>query len=129
MVKQDIYSTLGMIFLGVLLFVGGFYFGYKYHKGRFDSGMVAGADDVRESVESLNQTQVEIITKELEGVYWIGINEVPICPQDHPIKAKYDGTIGFYYMKSNNSYDRVKPALCFATEEFARDTAGFIRKY
>ncbi len=127
--KQELLNTLGMIFLGVVLFVGGFYFGYKYHKGETDNGMVAGVSDIRETANGIVNIETEIITKELDGVHWIKVNEEPICPVDYPIKGKFDGTVGFYYTKSNNSYGRVKPSLCFATEDFAKNSAGFVRKY
>jgi hypothetical protein len=37
--------------------------------------------------------------------------------------------VNLYYTKENKSYDRVKPNLCFKNEGFAKDVAGFVKKY
>jgi hypothetical protein len=34
-----------------------------------------------------------------------------------------------YYTKTYKSYEKTKPDICFASEEFARDIAGFIKKF
>ena len=130
MKTKEMLNYLGMIFLGVLLFVGGFYFGYKYNAGKTvstTSGIVAGVEDIKKSADSVTNVQVQ--AKEVEGLLWIKAGEEPICPNTHPIKGKVDGTIGYYYNKTNKSYDRVKPIVCFATEEYAEKSAGFVKKF
>lgn len=124
---KDFLNYFGIAFLGFLMFVSGFYFGYKYLEGQNGEKFVAGVSDIQESAQAIEK--VEIVTKELDGVIWIKAGEEPICPQDHPIKGKYDGTTGFYYTKSNDFYDRVKAVVCFATEDYAQNSAGFIKKY
>lgn len=126
MQKNDLLNYLGITFVSVLIFVSGFYFGFKYSEGQ-DEGFTATTSDIKGVAEQVEN--VEVITKELEGVYWIKAGEDPTCPKDYPIKGKYDGTVGFFYTKENQFYNRVKAALCFATEDFAENSAGFLKKY
>ncbi len=67
--------------------------------------------------------------KSPEAVVWIKVGDEPTCPQTHRIKGKFDNTVNVYYTLDNKSYNRVIPHICFSSEEFARDTAGFIKKF
>jgi len=115
--KTPVLQYVVLAFLLVIAFGFGFWFGTKQQK-------------VTSAVAQKTQTieQKTMFALPVPGVEWIKAGADNICPADHPVKAKLDGTTGFYYLPDNKSYDRVKPAFCFVTEEYAKDTAGFIKK-
>ncbi len=126
MLSKELINTLGLVFICLFIFAGGFYFGYQYSTSQ-NSGFVATPEDIQNSVDSLERE--EIVALEVEGVHWIKAGEEPICPQEYPIKGKLDTSVNVYYTKDNKFYNRVKPHLCFANEDFASEEAGFIKKF
>lgn len=128
-------------FLFIVIFIGvGFYFGYKNAEATFtDSDFIAeyqeslAQDSSKNTSSKDSDDSLEVIIpedKELESnVVWMQINEEPICPPTHPIKGKFDNAANVYYTKENNFYNRVIPHICFASEEYAREVAGFIKKF
>ena len=117
-------KVAGIILLCVILTGIGFYFGYKTREAHtanlVDSGVLIAAKEIEKK---------EIKALEVVGVFWILPNKDPICPENHPVKGTFGANSGNFYTKDNKSYERVKPDICFATEEFARDKAGFIKKF
>jgi hypothetical protein len=132
---QSVLNYLGYFLLAVVLFGAGFYFGYK----NATASIQANSDSTTKAVENVAKTIVDSSqtssstntssVKPTTGVYWIKSGQQPVCPQEYSIKGKFDSPASFYYMKDNKQYDRVKADICFASEEVARDVAGFIRKY
>jgi hypothetical protein len=100
----------------------GYYFGYKTSQANVQTEL-AKQKPPTESV------QTKIITKEVAGVQWIKPNQDPKCDQDHPVKGNLSNNINNYYTQNHKNYQKITPEICFATEEFARDTAGFIKKF
>jgi hypothetical protein len=128
--KNSITSSLSAILLALLVGGSGFYFGFKTN---FKTNESVNAENNSKTiqkpvVEATNKVVEQIVTKEVLGVQWIKPNQSPTCDKDHPIKGKFSKT-NYYYTKSAKTYDRVSPDICFTTEEFARDTAGFIKKF
>lgn len=113
----------GIVFIFVCLFGAGFYFGYK-------AGILKGREGISmQNQMSRNSIDVEEVeAKNVDGVMFIKLGEQPICPESHPIKGKIDNDTRFYYTKENKTFDRVKPQLCFATEEFAKNI-GFSKRF
>jgi hypothetical protein len=107
----------------------GFYFGYKNKEARESQNSLLVSN--KPSTASLETEK--LITagdlKDIPEVYWIRSGEEPVCPQSHPIKGKFDSAVNLYYTKENKFYDRVKPNLCFVHEVFAKDIAGFVKKF
>ena len=114
----------GLLVLCVILAGIGFYFGYKTREAQavdlVDSGVSTAAKEIEKK---------EIKALEVEGVFWILPNKDPLCPETHPVKGTFSSNSGNFYTKDNKTYERVKPDICFATEDFARDKAGFIKKF
>ncbi len=117
-------NYIGIALLVVVVFIIGFYYGFRYHESNNSSVDLTSIQGAAETIE-----QVEVTTKEVEGVRWIKSGEDPTCPADHPIKGKFDSGVCFYYNKDNQFYNRVKAHVCFATEEFAEQSAGCIKKF
>jgi hypothetical protein len=118
MSRNDWLLTLGLIVLGSGLFGGGFWLGYKAQKPAEAS--VQGAKTIVEK-------KVDALA--VPGVSWIKAGETPSCPESHPIKGKFDSYTGYFYAPDHKGYDKIKPVICFATEEYASKTAGFLKKY
>ena len=116
---SKVISWFGFVAVGVLLFSIGFWFGFKYEKPTQGT-----AGEVNVVAQQKNITALDI-----PGTYWIKSGEKPVCPENYDIKGKYDGTTGYYYMRDNKNYDKTRPLVCFATEDVAKNVAGFIRKY
>lgn len=104
----------------------GFYFGYRVRDNQATSPEVVAAGGIFETnLES--RSSIPILPT--EGVSWIKSGQNPVCPSTHPIKGTFQSDGGTFYTKDNKTYDRVKPDICFATLEFARDQAGFVQKF
>jgi hypothetical protein len=103
----------------------GFWFGIKYQLAAVNKTGVASY------VSSTPVTSEKAIkTLEIEGVWFIKAGEKPECPENYLIKGKFaDSGTGYYYTKESKTFDRVKPQICFATEEVAKTKAGFVKKY
>ena len=128
MLKNKWINYIGVVFLVIIIFVIGFYFGYKNAKSSASTNQTSsGSFTPISTAESKPQTEIKAVN--VDGVMWIKAGQDPICPSDHPVKGTFSDNFGNYYTKDNNRYDRIKPDICFATEEFARDTAGFIKKF
>ena len=96
----------------------GFWLGARWNQAKEPIVIIEEAD-----------AAVQVEAQEVPGVYWIPIGEAPICPETHPIKGKLGSDAPVFYTKANDWYDRIKPQLCFASEEYARNEAGFLQKY
>jgi hypothetical protein len=131
MLKQLI-NYFGYGFLALAIFGSGFYFGAKAQMAKNSKEQVAAAIEKEKSAndKGLGHTDAQnIAIKEVEGVYWIKLGMEPVCPSEYPVKGKFADTGGVYYTKESKTYSRIKPELCFAAEEFAREKAGFVKKF
>jgi hypothetical protein len=127
---KTITTYFGYAFLFCLLFGAGFYFGFKVADGRTNHDITATKAEIQAlaSSETGKSDQPKPTVKEIEGVFFILPGQKPECPETHLIKGKYDKTTGYFYAKSNKSYDKVVPLLCFANEEVAV-SKGFLKKF
>jgi hypothetical protein len=119
----------------ILLFFGvGFYIGWKVKEANSTNSNTNLAQNniltsqaAAQTEKSANIPKIESLP--VEGVSFIKANNPKNCPETHQIKGTFTLDVGYFYTKENKSYDRVKPDICFASEEFAKDTAGFIKKF
>lgn len=111
-----------ILVLGIF-FILGFYLGFRYNQVKNPIINESTVKDISSKVET------ELITREVEAIQFIKANQDRKCDENHPIKGTFNSDNGNYYLKSNKSYDRIKPDICFATENFARDSAGFLKKF
>lgn len=102
----------------------GFYFGRKNALAIQNN---QAKSEVLGLAENIQRQTVKVL--EVPGVYWIKPNQEPICPETHPIKGTFTTTQGYFYLPDHKNYKLVKADICFVNEEFARDVAGFIRKF
>ena len=124
-----ILNYLGIFTLVLLIFITGFYFGRKQVLANQDLSYSQILDsEALQNTSDLTQ-KTNIITKEVEGVHWIKAGNEPYCPEDYPIKGKFDKNVNVFYTQDNKYYKRVVAHVCFATEDFASNKAGFIKKY
>ena len=124
---NQILKYFGFTLFFCVLFGAGFYFGFKTSQAQ-QSTLTATKYDIKALADS-NQKQENIVSKEVEGVYWILPSQDPVCPETHKIKAKFStSNNGVYYSPENKSYTKVQPQLCLATEDFAKKN-GFIKKF
>lgn len=131
MKKTPIYSILLVVFIAIIFFAVGFFFGYKtkVNNGSTDTATTATSSPAN-SASSISSTASTTLTNTTTDVFWIKVGTNPVCPDTHPIKGKFDSsTAKFYYTTDNKNYDRVRPDICFTTENFAKDTAGFVKKF
>jgi hypothetical protein len=124
MLKNKWINYAGVAFLVIVIFIIGFYFGYKNAKSNQTGTTIINTSDNSAATVS---TQIQAL--QVDGVMWIKAGQDPVCPQSHPVKGTFSDNFGNYYTKDNTRYDRIKPDICFATEDYARDTAGFIKKF
>ncbi|MEM1312604.1 MAG: hypothetical protein AAGF07_04030 [Patescibacteria group bacterium] len=118
-------NIIGTVSLIVIIFVVGFYFGYKNATA---SQANLNGIPVTTASDTPNNKQ-EIKALEVLGVQWIKIGQEPVCESNYPIKGTFADNFGNYYTPENSRYKRIKADICFANEEYARDTAGFVKKY
>lgn len=112
----------GYVLILLVIFGLGVFFGYKYQESnKKESGTAV--------IVTSSSSSASTVVKTVEGVYWIKVGQEPICPKDYTIKGTFDANSGNYYTKENKRYDTIKADICFASEEFARDTAGFVKKF
>jgi hypothetical protein len=124
MAKYTWLNYLGIIF-GCLVLVGaGFYFGYKSRQIQLDRPVANNTVSAEPGA-----TTTKIVAKEIPGIFWIKPGMTPSCPKDYEIKGRFDNVANVYYTPESKTYGRIKPDICFATEETARDTAGFIKRF
>jgi hypothetical protein len=118
----------GFFFVFCLLFGAGFYFGFKTSQAQ-NSTFTATKSDIKAMAETSASSQDKVITKEVEGVFWILPGQKPDCPETHKMKAKFSNSnSGVFYSPDNKNYAKVVPQLCFATEDFAKNK-GFVKKF
>lgn len=123
--NYKIWSYLGYTILGSLIFVIGFWFGLKY-----DTNTSSNLTQTTYGISVSASSSANIVATEVPGIMWIKAGEDNTkCPVDHPIKGKFDSYTGYYYMPDQKSYKNVKAVVCFATEDYAKNSAGFLRKY
>lgn len=125
-IRQNLWNGLALTALAIVFLTVGFFFGYRLRDSQ------ASADKLNTSLyskqsDSASSQSVSVIP--VEGVSFIKVNQPPECPTSHSVKGVFDANLGYYYTQSNKSYDRVNPDICFASEEFARDIAGFVKKF
>ena len=128
---NEILNTLGILLLGVILFGGGFYFGGKTTSASLNKELKSDQTISSFTDSITTEPVVEAISKgqEVPGVYWIKVGQAPICPETHPLKGKFDSNVNVYYLPDYPQYDRVKAEICLSDENFASQSAGFIKKY
>ncbi len=121
-----ILNYTGFVFILLAIFGLGFWFGTKYIQTQENESKIIVETTTTSS--SINNIK-DIKTTENPEIFWIKVGQQPVCPETHPIKGKFSTDSGIYYLTENKNYDRVKPHICFKTEEFTRDVAGFVKKY
>lgn len=131
--KPSIYSILVILFSGIVFFPVGFFFGYKtkVNDATPETSLATTSSSISSSsvTTSVSNQRATSVTNTTE-VFWIKVGTNPVCPETHPIKGKFDSsTAKFYYTTENKNYDRVRPDICFTTENFAKDVAGFVKKF
>lgn len=131
---KQITQILGVGVLVVIIFIFGFYLGYKNRDSKVEtvvsSTLTTQTNSPVQVSSNKTDNQNQTTTPSNQAVFWIKVGENPICPENYPIKGKFDSSSAkFYYTTDNKSYDRVKPDICFTSEDFASNTAGFIKKF
>lgn len=124
--KNNLSNILAIILIGILCTGLGYYFGTKVATKAMQDQQKTEIAKVVENVEKKSENTV---TKEVIGVQWFKPNSEPKCDDSHPIKGVFRSGDGVYYTKEFKNYAKTKPDMCFATEEFARDSAGLIKKF
>ena len=121
-------NILAISFVVLIAGGSGYYFGYKTTFAQLNKEFQTKLVD-KEKEQKSQEPQVQLVIKEVVGVQWIVPNQQPICDKDHTIKGKFGSNINNFYTKSQKNYDKIVPEICFANEEFAKDKAGFIKKF
>jgi hypothetical protein len=119
-------NIVGLVSVTVVIFIIGFYFGYKNAKAN-EANITKPV--VTTATNDSNNQLTELKAIQVDGVYWIKTGQDPVCDKNHPIKGTFADNFGNFYTPDNSRYERIKADICFATEEYARDTAGFIKKF
>ena len=125
---QGLFRALGYLCTILIIFGLGFYFGFRV--GGTNNLSQTKTEYSNSNMSSSNSATVKIESKEVPGVFFFKINSADhVCPIDYKVKGTFGTDTGNYYLENNKNYARIKPDICFASEEFARDSAGFIKKY
>jgi hypothetical protein len=124
--KQKIINILASIFITLVLIGSGGVLGYKMKEKDLSDNKKVTTTSTEEN-KPLIEKQIQTIP--VPAVKFIKINEPHICPAEFTVKGTFNSDNGNYYTKENKNYERIKPDICFASEEFARDSAGFIKKF
>ena len=125
--KARLINQIGFGFAFCLLLGIFFMLGMKYSEGLHK--LTAEKSDIAAIANNLQSTEnVKLVSKSVDAIQWIKNNENPACNADHPIKG-VSSKDPKYYLKSNKNYEKIKADICFATEEYARDTAGYVKKF
>ncbi len=131
--NSKILERAGLTFLAVVLFCFGFYLGIKYEPVDSNStknqGKSISSNLDNQPSSSAPSANNKIVGKEVSEVSWVKTGAEPVCPESHPIKGRLTDGQKLYYLPENKTASRVKPDICFLNEEYAKNTAGFIRKY
>ena len=113
--------------VGILSFFGGFYVSNKIKVEKPESAPPVVASDAKANSNTSDKVVTNV--KNIDSVYWVKPGQEPICPQTHSVKGKFDSNINIFYTQSNKNYFRIRPDICFSSEEFAKDQAGFVKKF
>jgi hypothetical protein len=122
-------QILANVFVVVISLGSGYYFGYKTSQSSTVNVDSAKSIRISSTSSQISSQSINIVTKEVVGVQWIKPNQEPRCDKDHKIKGKFNSQANYYYTPTYKTYDKLNPEICFANEEFAKDSAGFIKKY
>ena len=127
---QNLWLQLSQKLAYILIFIVvlgiGFYFGYKL--GVTNQNKLSSENSGLVNAEAKEKTVVKSL--ELVGVYFFPLNiREHVCPENYDVKGVFSSDYGYYYTKENKNFTRIKADICFTNEEFARDKAGFIKKY
>ena len=123
---DKILSTLGYVLVAFVLVFAGYWLGSKNTEAR---AIKEKEQAVAEVIEQNKTKPPEVKALEVVGVHWLKLNELPQCPSTHPVKGKVNSDGGIYYSTDHKNWGKIKPQLCFANEEYARDKAFFEKKY
>jgi len=147
--KGNKISLFSLFLIFIVIFTAGFFVGYIRGKqiAKTQADLVAqnvienelsvekqNTNQNSESNQNLNNQKGPEETKKTTpeiskiDIFWIKPSDPPNCPDSHPIKAKVNSDSLLYYASSSKSYARVRPHLCFASEEIAINS-GFIKKF
>ena len=122
-------TYLGIGFLCIISASIGGIFGYRIHQNTTQD-IVATPSEIQTAVQTAEQKKLEIQAQVVSAVFWILPGNQPVCPESHAIKGAFQTSgVSYYYTSDSKQYTRVQPDICFATEEFARDIAGFVKKF
>ena len=119
---------MGIIFLAVIVFASGFYFGFKTQQNSNNTDNL-NLESTKLSNTSGKMENSNVISKEVEAIFWIKPSQEPVCPNTHPIKGTFGVSVANYYTPDSKNYKRINPDICFTNETYARDQAGFIKKF
>ena len=129
---KSVFVYFSYFIFTVTFILVGFYFGYKNAEAKFTNPELISNNKLNTTDSSSTNLAVIDPENDIEintNVVWIKINQEPTCPPTHPIKGKFTNSANIYYTKDNNFYNRVVPHICFSTEEYAKEIAGFIKKF
>jgi len=118
----------GFVFLAIILFSFRFYLGQKYKPTDSKPSNIANLESNKTGSKSLNPPET-LLGKEVPEIFWIKTGQEPVCPENYPIKGRLTDGQKLYYLPETKSASRVKPDICFLNEEYAKNKAGFIRKF
>lgn len=121
-------NYLGIITLAIVVFSSGFYFGYKNSESKKLSTFT-GISNQSTKISTTSSPSSQSSVLQVTEVFWIKPDQDRVCPPEYPVKGTFQPDLGNYYTKDNSRYDRVKPDICFVTEDFAQRQAGFIKKF
>lgn len=126
--NNKLLEKVGFVFLAIILFGFGFYLGQKYKPAYSKTSNIANSETNKTDNKSPNIPDT-LIGKEIPEIFWIKTGSEPVCPENYPIKGRLTDGQKLYYLPETKSAGRVKPDICFLNEEYAKNKAGFIRKF
>jgi hypothetical protein len=122
--KNNILRLVGMVSTCLVCLGVGFFFGQKV---KAQQNLNTSTKDDIANIAKIAKEEVKYIETPIPEVYFFKIGEDRICPKGFQVKGKFGTDAPVYYLKTNKSYDRVKPELCFVSPEKAIEK-GFIEK-
>jgi hypothetical protein len=123
---KDITLSLGAL---IIVFVLGGYFGYRIQEVHNFSRVTELQSEViiAQSGRGVDES-IEVVPIEVPGIHWLKPGGESICPETHPIKAKFTSTGNVAYTQDNKSYNRVTAHICLVNATYAVEEAGFFIK-
>ena len=122
--KNNILRLVGIVSTCLVCLGVGFFFGQKV---KSQQNLNTSTKDDITKIANVAKEQVKYIETAVPEVYFFKVTEDRICPKQYQIKAKFGTDAAVYYLKTNKSYDRIKPELCFVSAQKAIEK-GFIEK-